>query len=74
LAGAGPLADIEEFADHLERWLDRIDIGTRTGRHHRDRAFFGATHAAGNWRIDLYDVARGKRLEDALRHYRAGGG
>ena len=74
LAGAGPLADVEEFADHFERRLDGRDLRARSGRHHRDRAFFGAAHAARYRCIDLHDVARRERLEDALRHHRAGGG
>src|SRR6516165_7205688 len=67
----GRFADVEEFADHLERGLDRLDIRARTGRHHRDRAFFGAAHAAGDRGVDLHDIAGGERLEDALRHHRA---
>jgi len=68
------LAQKKDLADDFEQRLNGRDVRARARSHHRERAAFGAGHAAAYRAVDLHDVARGKELEDALSHHCAGGG
>jgi hypothetical protein len=53
---------------------NRLEIGTRTRHHDRERSLFGAADTTADGTVELHDVAFRQKIVNAHCHVRADGG